>query len=386
MVEQAASVDEATYILNHAEAMRAYARIAGNKEMQVNAVRIIERAERRLGELLAAQREAGLLNPDTRTLGGGTGAGGFIQDPPADLPTLKQLGISKALANRARKTWELPLHTFEAASAERGRQIMRGGRVKSLLSIANQMQEEEQRNATQAAAVAAMPALITDRYRLICDDMSTTKAVGREAADQMVTDLPYAGKYLVCYEDLGRRAFELLKPGASLAVMCGHAFLPQVFAALEKSGLMYRWTFCCEMNGARTYVRERHILTSWKPVLLYRKDKIEKGHQYNCDDLPWIGDVIKSDERDKRYHRWGQSVAQFEKIVELVSLPGQIILDPFCGGGTTGVAALRLGRQFIGIDIDERAIATTAERLSKVECEPAVEEQQDNDQTKQRDG
>ena len=45
------------------------------------------------------------------------------------------------------------------------------------------------------------------------------------------------------------------------------------------------------------------------------------------------------------------------------------IFDAFCGGGTTGVAALRLDRGFIGIEIDEKAIATTAERLSKVECD-----------------
>ena len=90
----------------------------------------------------------------------------------------------------------------------------------------------------------------------------------------------------------------------------------------------------------------------------------------SCDDLEWTSDVIASgDGDDKRFHKWGQSEIQFEEIVRRVSLPGQTILDPFCGGGTTGVAALRLGRQFIGIDIDEKAIATTAERLSKIECD-----------------
>ena len=50
------------------------------------------------------------------------------------------------------------------------------------------------------------------------------------------------------------------------------------------------------------------------------------------------------------------------EIVKRVSLPGQTILDPFCGGGTTGVAALRLGDNSFGIDIDEKCIAQTAER------------------------
>jgi DNA modification methylase len=117
---------------------------------------------------------------------------------------------------------------------------------------------------------------------------------------------------------------------------------------------------CCETNsGGRTQIFDRRILPKWKPILWYVKG--------SRDDLEWTGDVIKSDgNNDKRFHRWGQSEAQFEELVRRASLPGQVILDPFCGGGTTGVAVLRLGRRFIGIDIDERAIATTAERLSKV--------------------
>ena len=54
------------------------------------------------------------------------------------------------------------------------------------------------------------------------------------------------------------------------------------------------------------------------------------------------------------------------RIVELVTLPGQIILDPFCGGGATGVAALGLGRRFVGIDVDEKWVNQTAKRLKEV--------------------
>ena len=44
----------------------------------------------------------------------------------------------------------------------------------------------------------------------------------------------------------------------------------------------------------------------------------------------------------------------------------QIILDPFCVGGSSVVAALRLGRQFIEFDIGEKCIATTAARLREL--------------------
>ena len=146
-------------------------------------------------------------------------------------------------------------------------------------------------------------------------------------------------------------------------MMSGQNFLPKVFAALARSGLTYRWMLCYETNsGGRTQIFDRRILPKWKPVLWYVKG--------GRDDLEWIGDVIESDgNNDKRFHRWGQSEAQMEEIVKRVGLTGQIILDPFCGGGTTEVAALRLGRLFIGIDIDERSIAVTAERLKQIEYE-----------------
>lgn len=51
------------------------------------------------------------------------------------------------------------------------------------------------------------------------------------------------------------------------------------------------------------------------------------------------------------------------ELVELFTDPGELILDPFVGSGTTGVACLRLGRRFIGIEKDARYAAIARERL-----------------------
>lgn len=54
-----------------------------------------------------------------------------------------------------------------------------------------------------------------------------------------------------------------------------------------------------------------------------------------------------------------------DRIVRASSLPGSLVLDPFCGSGTTLVAAAKAGRTFCGADIGALAIATTRARLSK---------------------
>jgi site-specific DNA-methyltransferase (adenine-specific) len=55
-----------------------------------------------------------------------------------------------------------------------------------------------------------------------------------------------------------------------------------------------------------------------------------------------------------------------ERIVLASTEEGQIILDPFCGSGTTGVAAVRLGRKYIGIDVSEEYLQISKKRLEKV--------------------
>ena len=57
-------------------------------------------------------------------------------------------------------------------------------------------------------------------------------------------------------------------------------------------------------------------------------------------------------------------VALLERIIQTSSRPGDLVLDPFCGSGTTLVAAETLGRDWIGLDIGTEAIEMTRQRLA----------------------
>ena len=59
-------------------------------------------------------------------------------------------------------------------------------------------------------------------------------------------------------------------------------------------------------------------------------------------------------------------LALLERIIKASSNAGDVVLDPFCGSGTSGVAAVGLGRSWIGVDSSAVAVETTQQRLKTV--------------------
>lgn len=117
-VAEAKSVDEVKDLRDRAEAMRAYARQAKNKQLEIDASEIRFRAERRIGELMAAQREAGLL-----ANGGDAMRARVVEKPEVSPITLSEAGIDKNLADRARKYAAVPEQEFESILANRRERI-----------------------------------------------------------------------------------------------------------------------------------------------------------------------------------------------------------------------------------------------------------------------
>ena len=108
-----------------------------------------------------------------------------------------------------------------------------------------------------------------------------------------------------------------------------------------------------------------HIWPYYKPLLWYYKPTIDGKITIYQD----VSDLVESKAVIKDSHEWEQSTIEAEHMIKPLTVGGNIVLDPFMGSGTTGEAALKLNRRFIGIEVDEVYYSRTKQRLSKIKTE-----------------
>ena len=80
--------------------------------------------------------------------------------------------------------------------------------------------------------------------------------------------------------------------------------------------------------------------------------------------------VIRGDMPD---HPSPKPIDYMRKLIERTTNEGDTILDPFMGSGTTGVACVQTGRDFIGIEIDPDYFAIAQKRIKKAQMQPMLE-------------
>lgn len=260
----------------------------------------------------------------------------FISQPAA----ARVLGVSRASVQRARAVLD--------AAPELAEEVAQG---KLKVSAAEKMVRERRREAERQAAVANISEAAKLELAQVCDIRHCSMAELFDSGispDCIITDPPYAEEYLHLYGELAGCA----KDVPLVAVMCGQTYLPEVLARMC-AFLKYRWTLAYLTPGGQSAQQWPCKINSfWKPVLLFG------------EAVDWIGDVARSgiNDSDKRFHEWGQSESGIGDLVERLSKPGQLVCDPFLGAGTTAVVSLKLGRRFVGCDIDAQAVRIALER------------------------
>jgi site-specific DNA-methyltransferase (adenine-specific) len=381
-IESAGSFQDVKDIRDKAEALRVYQRSIGAAQDAVNAAAEIRiRAERRMGEEL---RQAPLSKGAVEKSLPPSLSSGVSAIP--ETIKLADIGITYNESSRFQHLADIPEDTFDAvvqahkninepisaASVARAadaieslpddaRQELIARGESEILREANRIKREKKqqkqanRESENNSIIVSLPTR-TDRFNIIQCHVSDIP-IDDESIDCIITDPPYPKEFLSVYDDLAKTASRVLKPGGSCFVMIGQSYLPNIINSLSKN-LNYQWIFAYMTPGGQaTQLWQRKVNTFWKPVLWFVKGEY---------DGKWMGDVAKSNpnDNDKRFHHWGQSESGMADLINRFSDPGQTILDPFVGGGTTGVVALDLDRRFIGCDIDEKCITQTITRIN----------------------
>lgn len=169
------------------------------------------------------------------------------------------------------------------------------------------------------------------------------------SVDAIITDPPYPAEYLPTFSSLAEFAQRVLKPGGWCVAMTGTIFLPEVINRLSAK-LEYRWQYIVVTpGGANSRIAGLGLFQGYKPVLIFQKPPLTKIRE-------WWSDIItaKASEQNKSLHPWQQSEPVFAELVTRFSEPGNLIVDPFAGSGTTGRAAITQGRHFWGCDSDAK--------------------------------
>ena len=109
----------------------------------------------------------------------------------------------------------------------------------------------------------------------------------------------------------------------------------------------HRYEYVYERNGAKSYLLFRHrVITSWLTA------QFAQDTDYG--------------------HPTQKPIKLMRELIDKFTDPNHLIFDPFMGSGTTGVAAIQLGRRFIGCEINPAYYAIAEKRIAQAALQPGL--------------
>ena len=181
-----------------------------------------------------------------------------------------------------------------------------------------------------------------------------------------------------------KAAKRLLKPNGTLWISGTYHSIYQCGFALQKNGMKVLNDISWFKPNAAPNISCRYFTASHETLLWAKRDSKAK-HIFNYEAMKynkWEEDIFKKEEKQMRSvwcipvpgpsekthgkHPTQKPLSLLRRIVESSTNEGDLILDPFTGSSTTGVAALAMNRRFIGIDSVAEFINLSCSRLSAV--------------------
>lgn len=160
---------------------------------------------------------------------------------------------------------------------------------------------------------------------------------------------------------------EILDKNGSMIVFCSYRFMSHIIEKLESSGmavkdiLIWKKTNPMPRNINRRYVQDLEFA-------VWAVKQKSKWVFNKPDDVPYLRSCFETSVvcgAERVNHPTQKSLKLMSEIIRIHTNPGDLILDPFMGSGTTGVAALENGREFMGIELDEEYWNVARRRIEK---------------------
>lgn len=170
------------------------------------------------------------------------------------------------------------------------------------------------------------------------------------------------------------RCQKLLKRNGTLWVSGTQHVIHSVGFAMQQLGMRILNDITWEKPNPPPNLSCRFFTHSTETIIWAAKNEKSKHHfNYHAMREINLGKQMKSvwrfgvpGKEEKRFgkHPTQKPVALLERIILSSTNEGDTVFDPFAGSATTGVAAIKLGRKFVGCELDGEAIAMSAKRLA----------------------
>ena len=181
------------------------------------------------------------------------------------------------------------------------------------------------------------------------------------------------------------QCYRVLKPAGTIWISGTYHSIYQCGFALQQLGYKILNDISWFKPNASPNLSGRYFTASHETLLWARKDPKAK-HTFNYKDMKnglWHeSDFIKKPEKQMRSvwaigtpkkeektfgkHPTQKPMALLERIILAASNPGDIIIDPFTGSSTTGIAAKKHGRKFVGIDMAKEYLDLSKKRYNQL--------------------
>lgn len=178
----------------------------------------------------------------------------------------------------------------------------------------------------------------------------------------------------------------VLKSNGTLWVIGSYHNIFRVGAALQDLGFWILNDIVWRKSNPMPNFRGRRFTNAHETLIWASRDQNAKGYTFNYEALKaandelqmrsdWLFPICTGNERLKggegrKIHPTQKPEALLHRILLASSKPGDVILDPFFGTGTTGAVARRLGRHFVGIEREDDYIAAATTRIAAITPAP----------------